>query len=528
MENWQIIFGVVVLYMIFVLGLGVSPATRVTRVAIDDYFKVSAGVGFLLLYLGVAGGFHTSFAIPGSMGFYYGHGVGFVVNVIWTVGTPVALIYLLGSRIHVLGKAYNYLTPSDLLTDYYGDGKESRGLRAFFAVFLLLFSLAYLVANITGPAVLLSFGTGGNVPYEMAATMMIVTSGIYVMRGGMRGVLWTTVLQSIWMFAALWAAGLWALSLVGGVPALLRGDLFAGVVAQDPKMWTTPGARNWLGDAMWATWPIFGIAIGWALQARSFMFAYSARNLETYKKMALTMGIYLALIYVPAMFIGFVAKIYVPGLTGAGADNSFPMLLAQYAPVWFTAIIIAGAMAAGMSTLDADFNANGAMLTKDVYKSLFRPRATEAHYMAVGRTLVMAVAGLCLVLAFQRWELVTMIVSLSNSGVAMLLPAVLGALFPMKAFRFTATGVVVGATVGAVVVASTTFGWFGLPVHPNGFHAGFWGMLVNFGLAIPLSLVTKAPSEETRRRFHGLLEATLYPKGEARPAAEPRPRIEPA
>ena len=525
MADWQIIFGMVLAYIVLVLVVGLGPWTRVARVQIEDYFKVSAGVGFLLLYLGVAGGYHTSFAIPGSMGFYYGHGVGFVVNIIWTVGTPVALIYLLCTRIHILGKAYNYLTPSDLLTDYYGDGKPAPGLRAFFAIFLLLFNLAYLVANITGPAVLLSFGTGGNVPYELAASMMILTSGIYVMRGGMRGVLWTTVFQAIWMFAALWFAGFWALSLIGGTDALVRGDLFKGIMDQDPKLWTVPGARNWLGYAMWATWPIFGIAIGWSLQPRSWLFAYSARDLKTFKKMALTMAIYLCAIYIPAMIIGFVSRIYVPGLQGAAADNSFPMLLAQYAPVWFTGIIIAGAMAAGMSTLDSDFNANGAMLTKDVYRSFFRPRESEAHYLWVGRIFVLAVALLCLVLSFQRWALVTMIVTLSNSGVAMLLPAVIGALVPMKRFQFTAAGVVVGTTAGALVVAATTFGWLGLPVNPYGFHAGFWGMLVNFALAIPISLATKAPSAETRRRFHGLLEVALYQKkAESVSPLAPQPR----
>ena len=65
-----------------------------------------------------------SFAFLGSGGFFYTHGVGF-----WAAGTWTVLVggitYVLAPRIWALGKAFGYITPADMLADFY----ESEGVR---------------------------------------------------------------------------------------------------------------------------------------------------------------------------------------------------------------------------------------------------------------------------------------------------------------------------------------------------------------------------------------------------------------
>ena len=129
MEAWQYTLLIVLGYALLILILGTGRWTRLTKVAIDDYFKVAPGFGFLILYLGIAGGFHTAFAIPGSMGFYYRHGVAFAANILWTVFTPLAMIYFIGARITVLGRKFNYLTPAPLRDLYLHSCQNAHAVR---------------------------------------------------------------------------------------------------------------------------------------------------------------------------------------------------------------------------------------------------------------------------------------------------------------------------------------------------------------------------------------------------------------
>ncbi len=154
-ESWHYTVLIVFAYALLILWLGTGRWTRMGNVRMDDYFKVAPGFGFIVLYLGIAGGFHTAFAIPGSMGFYHAHGVAFAANVMWTVFTPLGMIYFIGSRITCLGRKFNYITPADMLVDYFGEGK----FRAFIALYTLSCCIPLMTANITGPARLLSGGT---------------------------------------------------------------------------------------------------------------------------------------------------------------------------------------------------------------------------------------------------------------------------------------------------------------------------------------------------------------------------------
>ena len=505
MEAWHYTVLIVLGYALLILILGMGRWSRLTRVAIDDYFKVAPGFGFVVLYLGIAGGFHTAFAIPGSMGFYYHHGVAFAANVLWTVFTPLGMIYFFGARITCLGRKFNYITPADMLADYFGEGK----FRAFISLYMLSCCIPLMTANITGPAKLLSAGTYDgtreHISYTMALLMIGAMVTVYVTSRGLRGVTWTTVAQAIWMFVAVWAAAFWCLSLpeIGGD----LGKLWDAVQNVEPKLLTLPGPEGKATFQWWLTWPVFGIALYWAILPRGFLFFYSARDVKTVRRIGLTVGFYLMGLYLPAIVIGFTARYYLPDLVGSAADESFPRLLAEYAPAWFTGIIVAGGLAAGMSSLDADTNANSAMLTKDVYGSFIRKQATDRHYIRVGRSFVVCLVALTVVLAMKDWGLVTLMIGVTASMITQLLPAVIAVTVPMK-LRITKAGVtcgiVAGFAVSLLVLLATRFcPAMGLGY---GFDPSFWGLVVNVPVLLIVSRVTSLPDPQAVARIRGALE----------------------
>lgn len=494
MESWHYTVIIVILYALLILWVGTGRWTKVGRVAMDDYFKVAPGFGFIVLYLGIAGGFHTAFAIPGSMGFYHAHGVAFAANVLWTVFTPLGVIYFIGSRITCLGRKFNYITPADLLVDYFGDGK----FRAFIAIYILSCCIPLMTANVTGPAVLLSEGTQGNIPYVGALLIMGVMVMIYVTSSGIRGVTWTTVAQAVWMFVAVWAAAIWCLNLIDG--NLMT--LFNRILETEPSMLTLPGPNGLATPEWWITFPVFGLALYWAILPRGFMFFYSARDVATTRRIGLTVGFYLMTLYLPAMVIGFTAFYFLPE---ADSDGSFPLMLATYAPAWFAGLIVAGGLAAGMSSLDADTNANSAMLTKDVYATFVRKNAPDRHYITIGRLIVVGLVAITVAAAAYRWGLVVLMIGVTASMITQLLPAVLAVTVPMG-IRFTKAGVTAGILAGLAVSLLSRF--FAADLLPDGwrFDPSFWGLVVNIPVTLIVSQFTTPPDPERVARIRAALD----------------------
>ena len=494
MESWHYTIIIVILYALLILWVGTGRWTKVGRVAMDDYFKVAPGFGFIVLYLGIAGGFHTAFAIPGSMGFYHAHGVAFAANVLWTVFTPLGMIYFIGSRITCLGRKFNYITPADLLVDYFGDGK----FRAFIAIYILSCCIPLMTANVTGPAVLLSEGTQGNIPYVGALLIMGVMVMIYVTSSGIRGVTWTTVAQAVWMFVAVWAAAIWCLNLIDG--NLMT--LFNRILETEPSMLTLPGPNGLATPEWWITFPVFGLALYWAILPRGFMFFYSARDVATTRRIGLTVGFYLMTLYLPAMVIGFTAFYFLPE---ADSDGSFPLMLATYAPAWFAGLIVAGGLAAGMSSLDADTNANSAMLTKDVYATFMRKNAPDRHYITIGRFIVVGLVAITVAAAAYRWGLVVLMIGVTASMITQLLPAVLAVTVPMG-IRFTKAGVTAGILAGLAVSLLSRF--IAADLLPDGwrFDPSFWGLVVNIPVTLIVSQFTTPPDPERVARIRAALD----------------------
>ena len=486
MESWHYTVIIVFTYAALILWVGTGKWTKGGRVSMDDYFKVGPGFGFIILYLGMAGGFHTAFAIPGSMGFYYRHGVAFAANIMWTVGAPLAVIYFFGARITCLGRKFNYVTPTDLLVDYFGEGK----FRAFISLYILSCTVPLMTANITGPARLLAGGTEMSYLGALALIGTMVT--IYLWSGGMRGLTWTTVVQAVWMFVAIWAAAFWCLSLLGGDPA----RVFEAARDTQPELLTLPGPEGLGTMQWWLSFPL-SIALHWAILPRAFLFFYSARSAKTVRKIGLTLGFYLMLMYVPALIIGFTARAFFPDLPGSEADQSFPLLLAQYAPAWFAGIIVAGGLAAGMSSLDADTHANSAMLTKDIYTG-FKPNAPDAHYVKVGRVFILALVVLTVSVATRDWGLVVLMVGLAASMITQLIPALLAVTLPMKT-RLTKAGVTAGIVVGLVVSLATRF----YPIF--GVDPAVWGVAANVPVALIVSRFTLPPDPANVSRIRRAL-----------------------
>ena len=125
--------GLVFLYILVTIVLGFL-ANRAMSVDLEDFLLYGRKAGFVVLYLTVVATYHSAFAFLGSGGFFYRHGIGFWEAGTWTVLTG-AITYTLGVRIWALGKRFGYITPADMLADFY-ESEAVRVVVALVSVFL--------------------------------------------------------------------------------------------------------------------------------------------------------------------------------------------------------------------------------------------------------------------------------------------------------------------------------------------------------------------------------------------------------
>jgi SSS family solute:Na+ symporter len=495
METWVVATGLIFLYLLITLVLGVV-ANRRLSVDLEDFLLYGRRAGFVVLYLTVVATYHSAFAFLGSGGFFYTHGIGFWAAGTWTVLTG-AITYVLGTRIWALGKRFSYVTPADMLADFY----ESEAVRVTTAIVSVLFTLLYIQVQAQGLGYIISVASDGRISFAAGTLLLLAVSAVYLMAGGLRAVYWTDVIQGLWMYVAVWAGGLFlAYELFGGPLELWRA-----VAEARPDLLSLPGPRGFFTPGMWFGMSI-ALSFGIVFQPHLFIRYYTAVDARTIRWLGATTPIYLMTLYIPAALVGLGGAVVLPGLEIP--DRVFPELLFRYANPWLTGVILAGATAAAMSTLDSILHANMTVLTRDVYQRYVAPQKSQAHYVLVGRLIVVALLAVGYLLSIRTYGFLVTLVTLSGAGALQLMPSVLGVCFPSGRL-LTKAGVLAGIGAGLSALYVTLV----VTPHPMGMHGGVWSVGVNFLVAYSVSAFTRPPSAETVRRIHGEVERFVYGEG---------------
>ena len=492
MEAWVVATGLIFVYLLATIVLGVVANRRMT-VDMEDFLLYGRKAGFIVLYLTVVATFHSAFAFLGSGGFFYTHGIGFWAAGTWTLLVG-AITYVLGPRIWAVGKEFGYITPADMLADFY----ESEAVRVVVAIVSVLFTILYIQVQAQGLGYIINVASGGRISFELGTLILLVVAAAYLMAGGLRAVYWTDVIQGVWMYLAVWIGAIYlAFELFGGPM-----ELWQAVREQRPDLLSLPGPEGFFTPGMWIGMTIT-LSFGIVFQPHMMIRYYTAVDAKTLKLLGATTPIYLMTLYIPAALVGLGGAVAMPGLDIP--DRIFPELLFAHAPAVLTGVILAGATAAAMSTLDSILHANMSVLTRDVYQRYLAPERAQAHYVLVGRLIVLALLVVGYFLSVRAFGFLVVLVTLSGSGALQLMPAVIGVCFPSRRC-FTRAGILAGLAASMITLYVTLM----VVAHPLGMHGGIWALLVNFVVALGVSAVSEPPTDATRERIHGTVERAVY------------------
>ncbi|MDE0478545.1 MAG: sodium:solute symporter [Gammaproteobacteria bacterium] len=236
--------------------------------------------------------------------------------------------------------------------------------------------------------------------FWVGAVVTVLLTGLYTVAGGLRAVLYTDSAQAIVLLIGSGAITWFGLQQLGGWGEL---QAFAAANVAEYALWRPLSDPEfpWLGILIAS--PIVGIWY-WCTDQYIVQRTLAAKNLTEARRGAL----WGAFLKVWPVFI-----FLVPGLIGAAlnargllqipldsagnpvGDQVFPTMVVSLLPAGLRGLVVAGLLAALMSSLSSLFNSTATLFTVDIYEKL-RPKATEQQIVAVGRmaTGVVIVLGL--------------------------------------------------------------------------------------------------------------------------------------
>ena len=244
-----------------------------------------------------------------------------------------------------------------------------------------------------------TFGTPQNAFWIGAITTVSLT-GLYTIAGGLRAVLYTDLLQTVILITGSSAITYFGLKELGGFGEL---QTFASQNIAQYQLWRPLSDPDfpWLGILIAS--PIVGIWY-WCTDQYIVQRTLAAKDLKTARRGAL-LGAFFK-IWPVLIFL-------IPGLIGAAlnakgylditknidgeiiGDQVFPTMVATLLPEGLRGLVVAGIIAALMSSLSSLFNSTATLFTLDIYKKI-RPMVSEKRLVLIGRfaTLGVVILGL--------------------------------------------------------------------------------------------------------------------------------------
>jgi len=415
----------IVAYLAITLVLGLYFRRRSGQ-SVDDYFVSGRNVSWWLAGTSMVA---TTFAADTPLvvtGLVYTQGI--AGNWLWWA-------FLLSGMMTVFLFARLWRR-SGLLTDVQFaemrySGKPAAFLRGFRAVYLGVLMNCLILGWVTKAMtsiVATTLGVSDNRALAICVLFLIPFTGLYVALGGLWGVLWTDLFQFALKMAIVVAVAWFAVSASGGMGGLLAKlssmRLAAGSNAGDPTSFFPDFSRPLSQEALW-TLPVLTFLVNIGLQWWAFWYPgaepggggyiaqriFSARDERNGLLSVLWFNIaHYAVRPWPWILTALAAIVLYPNLQHP--ETGYMLIVTHHVPPALRGVVVAGFMAAFMSTIATQLNWGASYLVSDFYRRFIKPAADNKHYVLMSRLatvlLVLLSAGVSVLLADIRsgWQAV--------------------------------------------------------------------------------------------------------------------------
>ena len=496
------------LTLIFLVGIW---ASRNPDQSARGYFLASGKLPWYLIGTSFVATSVSSEQIVGTVWAAYAHGMG-IANWEWFILPVYTLLLVFFIPVYLKSRI---TTIPELLTARFSPLCGN----IYSWVMVLAYVFVFMVPVLYGGSLLFSELFGWN--QYLLIWGIVVLTGAYTVKGGLRSVMWTDAMQ--------------CLLLIGG--GLI---LFFVALGKIPGGWSAMMAADPVDMPRWAHLyrpaddpqaPFLGLLCG---TIGVFIFYQAANQVMVQRVLGARstwdgmMGIIFAAFInlvrpLVTCFLGLIVFYWIHEMRQAqplsNADTAFPFALKHLAPEWgLRGIVCAGFLAAVMSTISSLVNSTATLFSIDVYGKLIKKNATDREMVTVGKLaalVALASAGI-LAPAVERFGGIfnyfqTCVTSIATPFIAVILCGLLWK-------RTNNQGGVFGLVAGLVIVFSVFFGFPALGWEFHWFYLGFIAQVIIIVGVVVVSLLTPPPDPSKWEPFLWRPQLlTQYDEGFRRP-----------
>ncbi|RME27898.1 MAG: sodium/proline symporter [Deltaproteobacteria bacterium] len=480
-------------YLMLTLGLGLWKA-RSTRTQADFVLGSSRIAGWALALSERATG-ESAWLLLGFSGYVYAHGLSAIwIGVGCLAGISTAWLALAGRF-----RAEAARTESMTMPEYFAARfpEKAAAIRLLSTLIIVFFFVFYVGAQFAGAGKTIFQTFGLDQRWSQVAAALVIM--IYATMGGFVSVVAVDVLQSILMITTLIVAPAVMLVMAAGEPATMGQALGSAGAGMDSFTGTAGGFAAGLLIFNHFSW-FFGYLGGQPQLNARFMGMRDERNVRIGRNIAIGWTV---VAYSGVVILGLSALVLFGPNAVEDPEMILPHALMKLFPWWLAAILLAGAVAAMISTAQSMLLVAASSLSQDVYAGIVKKgKAEQQRVLLVSRIATLAVGVLGLVLALTTKDLIYTIVSYAWAGIGCsFAPAVLLCFFWK---RFSGPGLVAALVAGIL----TTVLWMSWPHIMN--IIGAPGLAVNlegtvtaravtFFVSMAAAIITTLLSETTSR-----------------------------
>ena len=493
---WLLAF--VGLYWSYCIFWGIKGA--ITSKTSEDYFVAGRSIGTWVFVLAATATSFSGWTFVGHPGKILTDGLPYAFASFYALTIPFTGVLFL-RRQWVLGRVYNYVTPGEMYSDYYG----GNSMRALTVLVAFLFSVPYLGIQLRASGALFNVLTDGLISTNLGMILLSAVVVIYVASGGLKSVAYVDCAQAILLALGIIVLGVITIKWIGGwnlftegIGVLVKNDLISGNrltlqgfssrVAMPGSIQIVSSGSNAVGGVwtgmmcMTYMFALMGIQSSPAFS----MWAYANKTSKPFRwQQVVASSIVIGIILFTFTIIqGMGADVLVlNGIFETISDSTLVPklinLMSESAP-WLVGLLAVCALAAMQSTGSAYMSTFSAMITRDIYKNYIDEEVTEDRQKFIGRLFVVVVAVAALVVAIVSTDALVMLGGLAVAYGFQMYPALFGNLYCKWISK---SGVTMGLIAGllAVTLTDKMSSIFSLPwgAYPLTIHSAGWGIFFN-------------------------------------------------
>ncbi len=512
-ETIQILIAMIV-YMAVVILIGLYYAKRANTNS-ENYFLGGRSLGPWVTAMSAEASDMSGWLLMGLPGLAYWCGL---ADAAWTaiglaVGTYLNWLIVSKRLRRYSVRANNAITLPEFFSNRFHENKKI--ISSLAAVFILIFFTVYAASCFVTCGKL--FSALFDVPYVPMMIIGALFVLLYTLLGGFLAESASDFMQGIVMFLALGIIVVVGTVKAGGIGEIVENAKnipgffeFFGIANPVLESGATQEVVN--GAPVFHEASEYGLLkicsmMAWGLGyfgmpqvLLRFMAIRDEKELPLSRRIAM---IWVVISLVVAVFIGIAGRKLFPveHLTATSAENIFITMSTNFLPPLFAGFVMAGILAATISSSDSYLLIAASAFAKNIYQGVCKKDASDKKVMTMSRITLLAIAAIAIVIALDSDSVIFNIVSFAWAGFgATFGPLMLFSLFWKRTTR-------AGAAAGMIGGAAMVFLWK-LGISKLGGAFAIYELLPAFVFSaiciVVVSLLTKKPSAEIEADFEAV------------------------